>query len=123
MISSPQVQDMLNPEYYLGAFQLPDGTWRTTQFCDEPPAGLDAATDTKVWERRPLYCTKVPSESAWAEARWTGLPQEPQTPSERGGSVGRWLVAWLGGWVAGWWGNGGGPKRGQVGWGRVVGLA
>lgn len=78
----PQVQDMLNPEYYLGAYKLPDGAWRTTQFSDAPPADLSAATDTAVWERRPLYCTRVPAESAWAEARWTGLPAEPQTPSE-----------------------------------------
>jgi hypothetical protein len=83
---------MLNPEYYLGAFQLPGGAWRTTQFSDTPPAELDAAHDTRVWERRPLYCTRPPSESAWAEARWTGLPPEPQTPSEPG-------RGWAGGWA------------------------
>jgi len=82
---------MLNPEYFLGAYQLPDGTWRTTQYSDQPPADLNAAQDTKVWERRPLYCCRVPAETPWAEARWTGLPQEPQTPSaaERGGKRGR----------------------------------
>jgi hypothetical protein len=82
MPTAKQVQDMLNPEYYLGAFQLPDGSWRTTQFCDAPPPGLDAAAATRVWERRPLHCAAVPAESAWARARWTGQPPEPQTPSE-----------------------------------------
>jgi hypothetical protein len=81
---------MLNPEYYLGAYQLPDGSWRTTAFSDAPPPGLDGAVATRVWERRPLYCTRPAGASGWAEARWTGLPQEPQTPSARARALGAW---------------------------------
>ena len=78
---------MPNPEYFLGAFKrAADGAWRTTAFCDAPPRDLEGAVETAVWERRPLYCVPVPSDGAWAEARWTGQPPEPQTPSaaERG---------------------------------------
>lgn len=79
---------MLNPEYYLGAYQLPDGSWRTTQFSDEPPADLEAARETRVWERRPLYCSRPGPAGGWAEARWTGVPPEPQTPGERAACAG-----------------------------------
>ena len=42
----PQVQDTLDPEYYLGAARLPDGSWATTKFSDvalaaPPPAEED----------------------------------------------------------------------------------
>jgi hypothetical protein len=42
----PQVQDTLDPEYYLGAARLPDGSWATTKFSDaalaaRPPAEED----------------------------------------------------------------------------------
>lgn len=76
----PQVQDMLNPEYFVGAYQQPDGTWSTTVYSDTPPANLSAAIETKIWERKPLYCTLVPSETEWMNARWTGQPPEPPTP-------------------------------------------
>ena len=42
----PQVQDTLDPEYYLGAARLLDGSWATTKFSDaaltaSPPAEED----------------------------------------------------------------------------------
>lgn len=34
-VSCKQVQDMLNPEYYLGEFQRADGSWATAKFADQ----------------------------------------------------------------------------------------
>ncbi|GFR39843.1 hypothetical protein Agub_g339 [Astrephomene gubernaculifera] len=63
------VQDLLNPEYYVGAFQRPDGQWVTTKFCDPdmPEHSEDSSTGFPVvWERRPIVCVPVPGLSNWA---------------------------------------------------------
>jgi hypothetical protein len=45
----PQVQDTLDPEYYLGAARLADGSWATTKFSDAGPAAPPPAEeDMKV---------------------------------------------------------------------------
>ncbi len=30
---------MLNPEYYVGEYQRPDGTWQTAKYADQVGAG------------------------------------------------------------------------------------
>jgi hypothetical protein len=75
-----QVIDMLDPEYHIASFTRPDGSTGITLYDDTPPVDLEQATQTNIWERRPLYCTPVPAESAWARAKWAGQPVEPSTP-------------------------------------------
>ncbi len=78
-----QVSDMLNPEFFVGAYQRADGSWQHTSYSDTPPADFGEAAATRICERRPLYCVPIPCEAPWAAARWRGQPPEPQTPSER----------------------------------------
>ena len=59
------VQDMYNPEYYIGAYkQSGMDKWVTTKYTDDGPTLADA--ETSIWERRVLYCVPVPGESGWA---------------------------------------------------------
>ena len=51
--NGPQVQDTLDPEYYLGAARLSDGSWATTKFSDAalaapPPAEEDMKVSIQV---------------------------------------------------------------------------
>jgi hypothetical protein len=78
-----QVQDVLNPEMFVGAFKDPAGAWQTTQWSDNPPPGFEQGTDAALMERVPLYITPVPGCTPWAEARWTGHPCKPSTPREQ----------------------------------------
>lgn len=64
---------MSNPEYYHGAVQLADGSKITTKYGDAVGVELGCATDTKVWERRPIYLVPVPWESDWCK--------EPASPA------------------------------------------
>ena len=61
-----QVQDTLDPQYYIGAFQRPDGSWRTTKYMDSLAEPIEAGAKQSIWERRPVYCVAVPGLSAWA---------------------------------------------------------
>jgi hypothetical protein len=76
-----QIQDVLNPEYFVGAYRRNGTQWQTTQWSDAHPGDLEEALETKLMERVPLYCTAIPWESSWQASRWTGHPAEPQTPS------------------------------------------
>lgn len=49
---------------------------------DAYPDDVDNATETKIFERRPMLVTPVPFEQPWATAAWAGRPVEPPTPSE-----------------------------------------
>ncbi|GLC58233.1 hypothetical protein PLESTB_001336100 [Pleodorina starrii] len=63
------VQDLLNPEYYVGAFQRPTGEWVTTKFSDPDMTVLDNYDSHEqpiVWERRPVMCVPIPGLSKWA---------------------------------------------------------
>ena len=63
------VQDVLDPEYYVGAFQAaPGGGWESTKFRDHAERPLPEAGATAVWERRPVFCVQVPGEAAWVQA-------------------------------------------------------
>ncbi|CAA6656949.1 unnamed protein product [Spirodela intermedia] len=58
------VQDMLGNELYIGAFK--DGsTWRTNKFTDVAPVPISPASQTRLWERRLLYCVPVPGQNTW----------------------------------------------------------
>ncbi|XP_050385931.1 mini-chromosome maintenance complex-binding protein [Argentina anserina] len=61
------VQDMLGNELYVGAYK--DGSvWRTNKFVDVAQYPIDSCSDTRIWERRMLYCVPVPGLNSWAES-------------------------------------------------------
>ncbi|EFN53539.1 hypothetical protein CHLNCDRAFT_136659 [Chlorella variabilis] len=68
------VQDMLNPEYYVGEYRRPDGSWATAKYADQlaeplPEGALGGgAGESRIAERRPLLLAPVPGESGWAAA-------------------------------------------------------
>jgi hypothetical protein len=81
------VQDMYNPEYYVGAYRdaSAGGRWRTTKYTEDlgPEDDRDGPCDRKIWERRVLYCVPLPGESAWVrrlDGAGAGAP--PRTPSK-----------------------------------------
>jgi len=81
--AAPQVQDMFNSEFYLGAYRDGGGQWATTLCSDAFPAGgLPPNAETRIWERRPFYCVVTPAESAWSAARCSGQPVAPATPQK-----------------------------------------
>jgi len=82
--AAPQVQDMFNSEFYLGAYRDgAGGPWATTLCSDAFPAGgLPPNAETRIWERRPFYCVATPAESAWSAARCSGQPVAPATPQK-----------------------------------------
>lgn len=91
----PQVQDMLNPEYYLGAYCPPGGERQTTKFCDRAAAvEIGEGVETCIWERRPFYCVPVPGESAWSVHRIHGTLQPPATPLRSSGGALALAAAW-----------------------------
>jgi len=55
----------MDPEYYVGAFRQPGKPWQTTKYSDCTLEAVAPDTQTVVWERRPLYCSRVPGEAAW----------------------------------------------------------
>ncbi len=62
---------MLNPEFYLGAFQDGQGQWHTTRFGGQ--CRTEETRNEKLWERRPVYLVPVPGETSW----YTELRQGP----------------------------------------------
>ena len=77
-----QVVDMANPEYYHGAVKQRDGTWVTTKYGDAGGVDLESAADSKVWERRPLYCCPVPGMADWCTPAAT--PAAPASAAGEG---------------------------------------
>jgi len=81
------VQDMYNPEYYVGAYRDAGGRWRTTKYTEDlgpaDLAGTHSPADSKIWERRVLYCVPVPGESAWVRRLdGAGVGAPPSTPAK-----------------------------------------
>ena len=87
------VQDMYNPEYYVGAYREEGANgpaWRTTKYTEDPGPGPSPGAEVagqsggphdpssvKIWERRVLYCVPVPGESEWvrvADGAGAGAP-------------------------------------------------
>ncbi|GMP23627.1 hypothetical protein CsSME_00001157 [Camellia sinensis var. sinensis] len=61
------IQDMLGNEFYVGAYK--DGaTWRTNKFTDVSQFPMHSSADTRIWERRLLYCVPVPGQNSWTES-------------------------------------------------------
>lgn len=79
------VQDMYNPEYYVGAYRDAGGRWRTTKYTEDlgPADTPGQPADRKIWERRVLYCVPVPGESAWVRRLdGAGVGAPPSTPAK-----------------------------------------
>jgi hypothetical protein len=79
------VQDMYNPEYYVGAYRDAGGRWRTTKYTEDlgPADAPGQPADRKIWERRVLYCVPVPGESAWVRRLdGAGVGAPPSTPAK-----------------------------------------
>ncbi|GAQ93090.1 hypothetical protein KFL_012920010 [Klebsormidium nitens] len=61
------VQDMFDPEYYVGAFkETPSSTWHTTKYTDVYDVPIASGPDAQVWERKLLYCVPIPGQSDWS---------------------------------------------------------
>lgn len=59
------VQDMYEPEYYVGAYvKEGENEWNTTKYCEHIEVS-GAIRDTALFERRVLYCVPVPGEQPW----------------------------------------------------------
>lgn len=59
------VQDMYEPEYYVGAYvEEGENEWKTTKYCEHVDLS-GAIRDTALFERRVLYCVPVPGEQPW----------------------------------------------------------
>lgn len=58
------VQDMYEPEYYVGAYLRSDGTWITTKY-GEHQGMIEDGCETVLFERRVIYCVPVPGEREW----------------------------------------------------------
>ena len=75
---------MLDPECYIGAYQLSDGQWKTTKFRDQVDCeGLHTGPHT-LWDRKPLYCIRPTGQSKWTEE--TVEPAVCQAPAAGGRS-------------------------------------
>jgi hypothetical protein len=83
------VRDMLNPEYYAGAYRYPSGSWGTTKYEDfssDSDFDLSQARETVMWERKPLFCVSVPGEAKWMqqqEQKSTSSPDQSGATTKR----------------------------------------
>ncbi|KAK3281451.1 hypothetical protein CYMTET_10763 [Cymbomonas tetramitiformis] len=68
------IQDMYNPEYYVGAYQADSECgvhWRTSKFRDSVD---DVQTsNSTIWQRKLYLCVPIPGETAWTHS------EEPAT--------------------------------------------
>lgn len=64
-----QIQDMLNPEYYVGEYRRSDGSWQTAKYHDELDEVIRPGTETKFAERKPLVIVPIPGEASWITDR------------------------------------------------------
>ncbi|XP_071690035.1 mini-chromosome maintenance complex-binding protein [Rutidosis leptorrhynchoides] len=65
------VQDMLGNEFYAGVYKN-EGTWNTNKFTDISQFPMGSSSDTRLWERRLLYCVPVPGLNSWADSTSDG---------------------------------------------------
>jgi hypothetical protein len=90
------VQDVQDPEYYMGTFQQTnvltgEKSLATAKYRDAIPPQSEPMEDVRPQERLPLYCVSVPGESAWAAETHAGpgalapaTPAAEHPPSSRG---------------------------------------
>ncbi|KAL6782238.1 hypothetical protein ACKKBG_A06055 [Auxenochlorella protothecoides x Auxenochlorella symbiontica] len=83
------VQDMLNPEYYVGAVQLADGSWVSARFQDQVSECMPSGAPTKIEERRPLFLTAPPGTADWARPAPVTPPEAKTSPSSARGPGGK----------------------------------
>ncbi len=76
-----QVQETLDTEVYAGAYACAGGGVATTKFRDCLAAPPAAGAEPALWERRPLYCVRVPGEAAWAAGGAAGAPPAAAAPA------------------------------------------
>ena len=66
-----QVQEQLEPQYFVSAFQTPDVVWHHNQLRDtllgQSPPGFDQAIDTQLEVCKPYVCAGVPGLSCWVQ--------------------------------------------------------
>lgn len=55
---------MYDPEYYVGAWRVPEGAWVTCKYADD--ACVPPGAETVLWERRVFRLVPVPGEAGWA---------------------------------------------------------
>ena len=75
---------MMDPEYYIGAFKQPGSNWQTTKYSDNSCELVSPNAETVVWDRKPLYCTRVPGQSEWVVSP-DASTQLPVTFGSKGG--------------------------------------
>ena len=71
-----QIQDQLDPEYFVAAHQCTDGSWAVCSYADSLQA-FDGAPQHRIGERRPVICGPVTGQSAWV-AEMEGDPTAVQ---------------------------------------------
>ena len=79
------VRDMMNPEFYTGAYALPSGEWRTTKYDEFSNADIGSAVpgSMQTWERKVFFCVAVPGESPWVSEKGArGTPPSVAPPSQ-----------------------------------------
>ena len=59
-----QVQDQLDPEYFVAAHQCTDGSWAICSYGDGLQV-FDGTLQHRIGERRPVICGPVAGQSAW----------------------------------------------------------
>ncbi|KAK9913851.1 hypothetical protein M0R45_037657 [Rubus argutus] len=60
------LQDMLGNELYVGAYRMaPFGELTSLWMLLNTP--IDSSSETRIWERRMLYCIPVPGQNSWTE--------------------------------------------------------
>lgn len=95
----PQVQDTLDPEYYLGAARLPDGSWATSKFSDAalaapPPAEEDMKVNLmNIQGLGQGLRLEIPGNGSWAAQQVQRRGARGAAP-RRGGHEG---VCWTSG--------------------------
>lgn len=79
------VQDLLEPEFYMGCYQGIDGVWRTTKYADpmNPEAWPEHSEPRhELWERRAAHCIAPPGEAPWVGPAINGAGLRPRAPAE-----------------------------------------
>ena len=61
------IQDLPNPELYLGVAKLSDGSLVTTKFSDGVDSRLSSAEQVALWDRKPVVVVPAPC-SPWVDS-------------------------------------------------------
>ncbi|KAA0717965.1 Mini-chromosome maintenance complex-binding protein [Triplophysa tibetana] len=81
------VQDMFDPEYFMGVYEINDPTSNTKlvkcgKYKDVTDCGVDFnSRNTVTSERQTFYCVPIPGESQWIRNSYAGTSQARVVPS------------------------------------------